>query len=185
MEALNPPISWSSNSQYLATVTETSISILDFQKGKFRELVEIYNSMYPEAVTWSLDGKYIAYDIFGSDVYVVDSLSGALVFRVYPPPQSFQIITWISIPHPCTPGKIYNITENGADLNLRDSPSLNGTVVKQLKPNDMVTVLDGLIRADGYTWWKLQTEGGTEGWAVNIPEWYAPLVPAITVTPTS
>ncbi len=49
-----------------------------------------------------------------------------------------------------------------------------GEILRKLQPGDGVTVLAGPLAADGYTLWKLQTEDGTEGWAVNIPKWYAP-----------
>jgi hypothetical protein len=29
---------------------------------------------------------------------------------------------------------------------------------------------------DGYAWWIMRTDDGAEGWAVNIPDWFAPAI---------
>jgi hypothetical protein len=76
------------------------------------------------------------------------------------------------IDHPLTPGDLYTITEAGADLNLRAELSLDGETIRKLQPGDRVTILDGPVEVDGYTWWQMQAEDGATGWAVNISEWY-------------
>jgi hypothetical protein len=53
-------------------------------------------------------------------------------------------------------GDIYVITEAGDALNVRDQPSLNGSVVVQLNTNGYVEIVDGPVQADGYTWWKVE-----------------------------
>jgi hypothetical protein len=49
-------------------------------------------------------------------------------------------------------------------LRLRSEPSTQGRVVVTLKEGTTVTVVDGPEEASGYTWWKVQTRGGREGW---------------------
>jgi len=74
-------------------------------------------------------------------------------------------------------GDVYIITKSGDQLNMRDRPSINGTVIAQLKTDDYVEIVDGPLQADGYTWWKFKLYGGgsdteTSGWAVEDQQWY-------------
>jgi len=52
----------------------------------------------------------------------------------------------------------------GAGLNLREQPTTYGKIVASSKEGSELTVIDGPRDADGYTWWKLRTSGGEEGW---------------------
>lgn len=52
----------------------------------------------------------------------------------------------------------------GAGLNLRAEPSTSGQVVANVREGTVLTVLDGPQEANGYTWWKLRTPDGKEGW---------------------
>ena len=76
---------------------------------------------------------------------------------------------------------MYTITAAGENLNLRAQPALDGQVLKMLPPGEEITILEGPSQADGYTWWRMQTKDGIEGWAADIPDWYAPQV---TATPS-
>src|SRR3990172_1668552 len=72
-------------------------------------------------------------------------------------------------------GDVYYISKAGDDLNMRDTPSLGGEVVKQLKTGSYVEIVDGPVEADGYTWWKIQyldDQSGLTGWAVENQDWY-------------
>jgi hypothetical protein len=73
-------------------------------------------------------------------------------------------------------GDWYIITEAGDKLNLRDQPSTKGKVIMQLKPDEYVKIVEGPVRANGYTWWKFTVASGigTEitGWAVEDQSWY-------------
>jgi len=82
-------------------------------------------------------------------------------------------------------GDVFVITQAGADLNLRDAPTLSGTILRQLQPGDVVTIISGPVQADGYNWWQMQTGDGTVGWAVNTLGWYEPVSSESTVTPGS
>ena len=171
-QAFHPPIDWSPDSRSLAVVTRTSISILDVETGVLRQVLE--GDYYPSVVVWSPDGEWIAFDAYARDITIVSTQGGEPIVVMQPPP-SISLIDWITIPHPFAPSDIYTITEAGENLNLRDAPSLVGAILRKLQPGDTVTILSGPVQADGYTWWQMQTADGTIGWAVNIPEWYAPV----------
>ena len=80
-------------------------------------------------------------------------------------------LNWLTVPFQS--GDVLTITEEGANLNLRETPSLDGAVLQKLQPGDTVTILDGPAEADGYTWWYMQVEtDGIEGWAVEDYGWY-------------
>lgn len=59
------------------------------------------------------------------------------------------------------------VTFNTDPLRMRDQPSLSGDIVVRLGSGSVLTVLDGPREADGYTWWKVRTEGGREGWVAG------------------
>ena len=90
-------------------------------------------------------------------------------------------------PNKFAPGIAYEITKAGNDLNLRTSPTLSSGFLKKLRIGDVITILDGPVQADGYTWWKMRTVDAVEGWAVDVPGWYAPVsakdTPTLTPTP--
>lgn len=62
-------------------------------------------------------------------------------------------------------------TSDGDTLNVRANPGITARVVIQLEDDTVVTLLEGPLDADGYTWWRIQTADGTQGWVVeSIPE---------------
>ncbi|MCX6043546.1 MAG: SH3 domain-containing protein [Chloroflexi bacterium] len=56
-------------------------------------------------------------------------------------------------------------TEDG--LNLRDSASTGGQLITRLAGDQKVTIVDGPVSADDFTWWKLDDGQGNVGWAVQ------------------
>lgn len=52
-------------------------------------------------------------------------------------------------------------------LNMRADAGRSFDIVLRLDDGMVVKVLDGPREADGLIWWKLQTAGGVEGWAVQ------------------
>ena len=53
-------------------------------------------------------------------------------------------------------------------LNVRDNPGINTTVVFRAPDGYTFTVIDGPVQADGLTWWQVQdTSGSPTGWAVT------------------
>lgn len=61
---------------------------------------------------------------------------------------------------------LVNTTE-GDQLNVRANPGTSAAVVGKLSNGARVTLLDGPRFAEGYTWWKVRTASGIEGWAVE------------------
>jgi hypothetical protein len=52
----------------------------------------------------------------------------------------------------------------GAGLNLRAEPSTGARLVGNVKEGASLTVVEGPQQSDGYTWWKVRTPDGKEGW---------------------
>jgi hypothetical protein len=74
-------------------------------------------------------------------------------------------------------GDVYIVTKVGDKLNVRDQPSLNGKILIEAQAGTYITIIEGPILADGYTWWKYEVEDWTSGklitgWAVENQQWY-------------
>jgi Bacterial SH3 domain len=152
--------------------------------------------------SWSLDGKYVlvsqingiestpdkhgAINWYG-DIFLYPIDGGKAIQLTHTPDEYEAFAFWMVIPNQFESGGIYQITAAGNNLNMRSSPSLRGAVLKKLNSGDTVTILEGPVQADGYTWWKMRTADGVEGWAVDVAGWYAPvdatLTPTLTPTP--
>jgi hypothetical protein len=52
----------------------------------------------------------------------------------------------------------------GSGLNLRADPSTGGRIVVNAREGTILTVIEGPQTGGGYTWWKLRTATGQEGW---------------------
>jgi len=55
----------------------------------------------------------------------------------------------------------------GVVLRLRASPSTGAQVLDTLKEGMLLLVIEGPQQADNYTWWKVRTAQGKEGWAAG------------------
>lgn len=63
------------------------------------------------------------------------------------------------------PGALVVVTgTQGAGLRLREQPTTGAAVVTTAKEDTVLTVLDGPEEASDYTWWKVRTPNGEEGW---------------------
>ncbi|NNJ12005.1 SH3 domain-containing protein [Chloroflexales bacterium ZM16-3] len=51
-------------------------------------------------------------------------------------------------------------------LNLRESPGTNTNIAMILEPDTLVTVVEGPIERDGFTWWKVRA-ANQEGWCAG------------------
>lgn len=79
-------------------------------------------------------------------------------------------------------GDVYSITDAGKNLNVREQPSINSTILLQLDQDSYVEIVDGPLSADGYIWWKIKyfdhnTGNDITGWAVEDQQWYARSIP--------
>lgn len=57
--------------------------------------------------------------------------------------------------------------DNTDALYLRDDATVAGSVLATLATGDTMTVVDGPVVADGYTWFQLEAAVGTAGWVVG------------------
>lgn len=73
------------------------------------------------------------------------------------------------------------ITTEGDFLRVRSGPGTSYAVLFQLSNGTLVTVREGPLGGDGYSWWRIETGDGRSGWAVEgVPEadgWLQTLVP--------
>jgi hypothetical protein len=82
--------------------------------------------------------------------------------------------TWSPLPA-FQAGKTFTITESGAQLKLRASPSLTGDVLEMLEEGEHILVLEGPEEVDEYLWWRVRVDSnGQEGWVAENPGWFAP-----------
>jgi cytoskeletal protein RodZ len=55
----------------------------------------------------------------------------------------------------------------GQGLNRRDAPGLNSNVQDSLAIGTQLTLQEGPVQADGYTWWRVQASDGRVGWVAG------------------
>ena len=55
----------------------------------------------------------------------------------------------------------------GAGVNLRTSAGTAAAIVQILPDETALTLLEGPTEADGFSWWRVRLEDGTEGWVVQ------------------
>ncbi len=64
-------------------------------------------------------------------------------------------------------------------LNLRETASTSGPIITRLGFGQVVTVVDGPVTADGFTWWKVDDGQGNTGWVAEgdgEDEWLTPRI---------
>lgn len=73
---------------------------------------------------------------------------------------------FLAIGHPATVN-----TDRGENLRIRWQPSTASDIVVSVPDGTIVTIIGGPVEAEGYRWWNVRTEDGTEGWAVeSVPQ---------------
>ncbi|MBW1824846.1 MAG: PD40 domain-containing protein [Deltaproteobacteria bacterium] len=134
--------------------------------------------------SWSPDGKFIAYNAttncndlsegvaIGWQIYIIQS-DGTNPTQLTNMVNAYPVEpTWSPLPA-IQPGKEFFVTEVGAFLNLRSTPSLDGESIQKLKEGEKILVNTGPVEADGYLWWQVHvTSSGQEGWVVENPGWF-------------
>jgi len=90
---------------------------------------------------------------------------------ITPPEWTPRYFSWAPVPV-LEVGSSYRVTEAGANLDLRQEPSLASRLQRQVPAGEAVLVLEGPVDRDGYFWWRLRTQDGMEGWAVEFLGWY-------------
>ncbi|MBI9042970.1 MAG: DUF3160 domain-containing protein [Anaerolineaceae bacterium] len=71
-------------------------------------------------------------------------------------------------------GDVYIVTEAGGTppINLRKEPTTSSDVLDHIETGKYLTIIDGPIQADGFTWWKVNGDVTKEGWVVENQDWY-------------
>lgn len=64
------------------------------------------------------------------------------------------------------PGQTARVTAP-AGLNYRQSPSSNAGLIGQFATGQVVTILEGPVSADNFTWWHIDDGQGNVGWAAD------------------
>ena len=54
-----------------------------------------------------------------------------------------------------------------AGLNYREGPSSGATLIGQFGTGQLVTILEGPVSADNFTWWRIDDGSGNVGWAAE------------------
>ncbi len=58
------------------------------------------------------------------------------------------------------------IDTDGMGVNLRDGPSMTGTIVTVVAEGTLVSLVGEITENDGFTWQAIQLENGRQGWVV-------------------
>lgn len=184
-------ISWSPDGQQIAYRSAEGcgdICILELEDGTHRCLTSTAGAERDPA--WSPDGRFIAFlatqeytlcwdqvtgepIIPGWQVSIMD-VDGLGITTITDNTEIYYGLAWSPVPS-LQIGGSYTISEWGDKLSLREAPSLSGAFITQLLQGDLVTILEGPVDAEDYYWWRLRTEDGIEGWAVEVYRWYQPV----------
>lgn len=158
--------SWSPDSQKIVMPDYNKLYLFDVKTGTSKVLsVDIY----PTSVSWSPTGDVIAFSDY--NVYLISS-NGNDLERVI---NDAWLLGWLVIPWKFEEGDSYAVTAKGSNLNLRETPSLDGKIIDTLLGGDVLTILEGSILSDGYSWRKVKTNQDLVGWIVDIPDWFQPI----------
>jgi hypothetical protein len=58
-------------------------------------------------------------------------------------------------------------TTEGDPLNIRSGPGTQFSIVDRVLSGETVSVLEGPVTAENFTWWRVRTPAGIEGWTVE------------------
>jgi uncharacterized protein YgiM (DUF1202 family) len=77
-----------------------------------------------------------------------------------------EIIPWdCDLPLPTAGCEVTVTNVQPQRLNLREDPGTDREVTGKLSEGESVCLLGSPALADGFQWWPLRSEGGTEAWA--------------------
>lgn len=170
-------VAWSPDSQEFAFILpgkDFSIEIFDIKSLGFRN-IDI--SKYPATfLEWTPDARNLIISN-PSGIYVY-SLENSKITKLVSitEPNEIELVGWISTyKQPIFEvNEFLSVTTAGNGARIRNTPSLFGSIIYKLATNEVITILDGPIEADGYTWWKVSLQGSEiEGWVAENGEWYS------------
>jgi len=56
---------------------------------------------------------------------------------------------------------------DGTPLRMRQEPSVSGNIIAALSEGSTLTILEDPTCADGFAWWRVDTDGGKRGWVAE------------------
>jgi PKD repeat protein len=80
------------------------------------------------------------------------SLINSHYFPLTTPPLKFRIGDWV---------------QTTANLNVREGPGLNYTIISTMPLGTIGQIVGGPVEADGYIWWDVKYVSGERGWSVE------------------
>jgi len=182
---LNKPIggglTWSPDGEKLAFYSDDVCSNLFVVNRNGSELRQVTDSFGSDiAPAWSPSGEWIAYMsaeecegvLEGWEIYLIHP-DGTNLVQITNNPQRHPFgLAWSPLPA-LQSGRNYTITKSGDLLNLRDSPSIGGSVIEKLREGEEILIMEGPVEADDYLWWRVRvTRSSREGWVAENPGWF-------------
>jgi uncharacterized protein YgiM (DUF1202 family) len=68
-------------------------------------------------------------------------------------------------------------TTSGDSLNMRTAAGVDFQIRTKLARGTQVTILEGPVEADGFSWWRVKEPSGVEGWVVDFVDGVITLIP--------
>lgn len=105
-------------------------------------------------------------------IYLPEGVAGWSPWNAFAQPSPF--LNWVAVY--TTPGmdigKTIRITNDGNAANFRQNPGIQATRIRKLTAGETLTVIGGPYQTQYYIWWKLADSTGTEGWLVDVQNWF-------------
>lgn len=118
---------------------------------------------YPLEIAWVHDpaplGPYIAWGQLDDPIYAPTAIPSTVAVQptALPTPEPvFYVGMTVTVQ-----------TTEGEILNLRAAPTRESEVLIYLEDDLPLILLEGPVEAEGFTWWRVRTPDGLEGWAVE------------------
>lgn len=129
-----------------------------------------------ELIAWTVGNRYIP-EPTCADRQLFNLRPPCDAEGIAPTRTPFPMPTPTVTPPPVlAPGVMARVnTDNNDSLRVRaePDPANAGNILESLDSGVMVELLEGPLQANGYTWWRVRTESGVEGWTVErVPEDY-------------
>jgi Tol biopolymer transport system component len=172
-------VSWSPRGDELAFRSGNAnmeLQLLSLENGSLTTINAAPDNYIVGEPNWSPDGNYIAY----SDQGYNDNHQSVKVYSISQKKNitisvggrdDYEFRTWLSILPPFQVGTVLKVSPYGNNLNLHDKPSLSSTVLSRFPTDQVLTIIDGPVQADDYTWWQVKA-GDLTGWVAQVPLWY-------------
>jgi hypothetical protein len=131
-------------------------------------------------IVWTGHTDFVAQSAYSAWVQLADPVFTAASNAIAPAPNQ----PLLTDPQPTLPGSPALIgsttltvggqalvqTTEGSQLNIRIEPGVAFQIVAKLGAGARVTLLEGPESVDGFIWWRIQTDSGITGWAVESVE---------------